>query len=67
MGVIPRQFLRKLVDVFDLVDQEETYDPMVEEGFEPQEPTEAEARLYAGRPLYDGELDAEEPYEPVTF
>jgi len=67
VGVIPRQFLRKLVDVFDLVDQEKDYDPMVEEGFEPTEPTEAEARLYAGRPLYDGELDAEEAYEPVTF
>lgn len=67
VGVIPRQFLRKLVDVFDLVDQEEGYDPMVEEGFEPKEPTETEARLYAGRPLYDGELDAEEPYELVVF
>lgn len=67
VGVIPRQFLRKLVDVYDLVDQEEGYDPMVEEGFEPEEPTETEARLFAGRPVYDGDLDVEEPYEAVSF
>lgn len=67
VGVIPRQFLRKLLDVLDLVDREEAYDPMAAEGFEPEEPTEVEARIHAGRPIYDGALDDEEPYEPVSF
>jgi hypothetical protein len=33
VGVVPRQFLRQLVDVMDLVDVEEDYDPEKAYGF----------------------------------
>lgn len=36
VGVIPRQFLREFVDVLDLVEQHEEYDPTTEYNFQPQ-------------------------------
>lgn len=67
VGVIPRQFLRTLVDVFDLVDHDDGYDPTAAEGFAPREPNEIEQRLAAGRPPFDAEPSDEELYEPVSF
>lgn len=46
VGVVPRQFLRKLSDVFDLVEQEPDFEPSRALGFEPDEGSlnEAEKR-----------------------
>ena len=65
VGVVPRQFLRQLIDVFDLVNDDPTFDPMSEPGFKPKgtEPTEDEERLAAGKPPFDPEPEDEKDYE----
>lgn len=65
--VVPRQFLRRLVDIFDLVEKYEDYDPMSEEGFQPKEETEEERRRREGLQAFDPEPEDSELYEPVTF
>ncbi len=67
VGVIPRQFLRQLVDVFDLVEEEADYDPMTAEGFELKNVNETEERLAAGRDLYDHDPEDDTPYTAVVF
>ncbi len=66
VGVIPRQFLRRLVDVMDLVGEDPDYDPGREEGFSPKEPNEDEVRIAKGQPPYDAEPDDEKGYEPAS-
>jgi hypothetical protein len=67
VGVVPRQFLRRFVNVLDLVLQNDDYDPMKDEGFEPYNPTEDEQRIRDGRPPFDPDPDDEKGYEPLEF
>lgn len=69
VGVVPRQFLRQLVDVLDLVGEDPAFDPMREAGFTPKDATEDERRLAEGQPLYDAEPEDDEGYQAavVTF
>ncbi len=65
VGVVPRQFLRVLVDHMDLVTQDEDYDPGAQLGFAPAElsPEEQEAMTGASPPQ-EGAGDEElVPYE----
>jgi hypothetical protein len=65
VGVVPRQFLRRFVDVLDLATDHPDFDPNRELAFEPKEPNEAEKRLAKKQPPYDSEPDDEKGY-PVT-
>lgn len=66
VGVVPRQFLRQLVDVFDLVNDDPTFDPMEDSGFAPKELTDAEKRLAEGKPPFDAEPEDDEGYQPAV-
>jgi len=66
VGVIPRQFLRQLVDVLDLVEERDDYDPMTAEGFALEDVNETELRLREGRGFYDREPEDAAGY-PVEF
>ncbi len=67
VGVIPRQFLRHLVNIMDLAAEHADFDPITVEGFEPREPSDAENRVMAGQNAYDEEPEDEQGYEPVEF
>lgn len=67
VGVVPRQFLRRFVNVLDLVIQNPDYNPMADEGFEPIEPNEDEIRLREGQPSYDPEPEDEQGYALIAF
>ncbi len=67
VGVIPRQFLRHLINIMDLAAENPDFDPMAAEGFSPPTPTEEEQRIVVGRGTYDAEPEDEEGYEPVEF
>lgn len=62
VGVVPRQFLRRLVDVMDLASEHPDFDPGRELGFEPREPNEDELRKVRGQPPYDPEPEDEKGY-----
>lgn len=68
VGVVPRQFLRELVERLDRVDEHPDYDPMAEDGFQAKEPSAEEQHVLSGaaREPIDGE-DGEElvPQEDV--
>lgn len=65
VGVVPRQFLRRLVMTFDTVEQDPDYDPSAGEGFPPLPPNEAERRIIERKPPFDPEPGDEVGY-PVT-
>jgi hypothetical protein len=71
VGVVPRQFLRKFVEVMDLVDQEPDFDPATELGLnrlpELKELTETERRKAKGEPPYDAEPGDDGGYEPAAL
>ncbi len=67
VGVVPRQFLRKFINVLDLTDQNADYDPMTVEGFEPTDLTEDETRVRSGLPTFDPEPQDEKDYALVEF
>ena len=68
VGVVPRQFLREFVNILDLVDQEETYDPAVVENLDLSTVTPEEQRLLEGKPEFEPEPEDQKPYsELVTF
>lgn len=67
VGVVPRQFLRHLVDVLDITTTNDDFDPMKEEGFEPKNPTENEKFIIEGKNQYITEPEDEDGYEPVEF
>jgi len=50
VGVVPRQFLRHLVTVFDLVDEDATFDVASALDFEPRDLTPEEQASLAGKP-----------------
>lgn len=62
VGVIPRQFLRQFVDVLDLVEQDDGYDPMTVEGFALKDVNETEQRLREGKGFFDLEPEDAEGY-----
>jgi hypothetical protein len=67
VGVVPRQFLRHFVDVLDLADELDDFDPMKAEGFEPEKLTEDERRIREGREPFDPEPEDIKGYEAVVF
>lgn len=67
VGVVPRQFLRRLVSVFDLVDQEPEFVPGPGKPvFEPKF-NETEANLAEGKPAIASDGEDDKPYDLVTF
>ena len=63
VGVVPRQFLRKFVDLLDLVDEHESFDPAAALGFEPPDLTpEEEQRREGKKPVYEPE-DESKPFQ----
>jgi hypothetical protein len=67
VGVVPRQFLRRFVDVMDTVGEHDDFDPAAELGFAPKDPTEDEVRKMKGQPPYDAEPDDDKGYPPMNF
>jgi len=65
VGVVPRQFLRRFVDILDLAAEHPEFDPSKELGFSAKEPNEDEQRKMKGQPPYDTEPDDEKGY-PAT-
>lgn len=67
VGIVPRQFLRQLVNIFDLVDEQPEYEPSKQFKFEPREPiSDAELRKMKGKPAYDPEPEDDKGYETTT-
>lgn len=66
VGVVPRQFLRQLVNVFDLVADHPEFDPAKMFKFEPKEPNDYEQRLLAGKPQLDPEPGDDKGYPAST-
>ncbi|MEI8259832.1 MAG: BREX system ATP-binding protein BrxD, partial [Deltaproteobacteria bacterium] len=66
VGVVPRQFLRRFVDVMDFASEHPTFDPNAELKFEPRDPNEAEKRLAKKQPPYDAEPDDEKGYPSTS-
>lgn len=67
VGVVPRQFLRQFVNVLDLANDNDHYNPMTVEGFEPAELSDTEQKLSQGLPLYPPEPEDEKGYALVEF
>lgn len=65
VGVVPRQFLRELVNVMDLTATEPEFEPMKAYEFKPAATTEFEERKLEGRPPYEPEQGEEKGY-PIT-
>ena len=57
VGVVPRQFLRTLINHMDLVVQEPDYDPMAVAGFIPTDSTDAEQATLTPSPHPDDDTD----------
>lgn len=53
VGVVPRQFLRELVDQMDLIDQEPDYVPADAYGFSLKQATPQELQAASGQPVAD--------------
>ncbi len=66
VGVVPRQFLRQLVDLLDLAAEHPDFDPMADVGGAPKEPNDSERRLTRGDPPYDPEPDDDQGYPPTN-
>lgn len=67
VGVVPRQFLKHMVGVMDLVDEQEDFDPMSAAGFKPEELNEDERRVIEGKDAFDREPEDDQGYETVEF
>jgi hypothetical protein len=65
VGVVPRQFLRQLVNVFDLAQEYPEYEPDKQFKFEPTSTNEYEQRKLKGEPAFDPEPGDDKGY-PVT-
>jgi P-loop Domain of unknown function (DUF2791) len=66
VGIVPRQFLRQLVNILDLAATEPEFDPMTDGGYEFTELNSEEARIRDGLPYFEPEPDDAEQYA-VTF
>ncbi len=67
VGVVPRQFLRQLVDVLDLSDHQADFDPQLVLGAEPKDLTPEEQSIRSGKPLAAEDVEPSEGYQPVEF
>lgn len=67
VGAVPRQFLRSFVDVLDLVEQHEEYDPVTDEKLVLGPETPEELRLAAGETELEPEPDDAIGYELINF
>jgi hypothetical protein len=65
VGVVPRQFLRQLVSVFDIVAENPQFEPLSMFKFEPKEPNEFEQRKLSGQPPFDPQPGDDKGY-PAT-
>jgi P-loop Domain of unknown function (DUF2791) len=66
VGIVPRQFLRQLVNILDLAATEPDFDPMTDGGYEFTELNSEEARIRDGLPYFEPEPTDAEQYA-VTF
>ena len=66
VGVVPRQFLRQVVSVFDLVAENPDFDPATKYQFDVKEPTEFEQRKLSGKPPFDPEPGDDKGYPVAT-
>jgi hypothetical protein len=66
VGIVPRQFLRQLVNILDLAASEPEFDPMTDGGYEFTELNSEEARIRDGLPYFEPESTDAEQYA-VTF
>jgi len=67
VGVVPRQFLRRLVDILDLASDNPEFEPAKVMGFVLAEPNEDERRLAEGMPPYDSEPGEDQGYAPAVL
>lgn len=67
VGVVPRQFLRQFVNVLDLANDNDDYDPMTVEGFEPTQLSKTEQKLSKGLPPYTPEPEDDKGYALLEF
>lgn len=66
VGVVPRQFLRELIEQMDLVDGNPDYDPMEQYGFTPKELSPEEQQALSGEALSPAAAEEELiPHEDV--
>lgn len=65
VGVVPRQFLRRFVDLLDNVEEDEAFDPAAALGRPAAALTEPERRVAEGKPPFDPEPDDEAGYTPA--
>jgi hypothetical protein len=66
VGIVPRQFLRQLVNILDLVATEPDFDPMLDGGYDFTEVNSEEARIRDGLPYFEPEPSDEAQYA-ITF
>ncbi len=62
VGVVPRQFLRRLVDLMDLVEEDSAFEPVPEAAPPAAELNEPERRAAKGEPPFDPEPGDDEGY-----
>jgi hypothetical protein len=68
VGIVPRQFLRQLVNILDLAATEPDFNPMSDGGFELSQLNAEEARIKNGLPYCQPEATAEDAEQyAVTF
>jgi hypothetical protein len=67
VGVVPRQFLRQFVNVLDLTAENDDFNPMTAEGFEPKDLNEEEQRIYEGRNYFDEDSADLNNYTAIEF
>lgn len=65
VGVVPRQLLRRLVDLMDLVEEDPGFDPRVGVSAPSADLNEPERRAAKGEPPFDPEPEDEEGYSPA--
>jgi P-loop Domain of unknown function (DUF2791) len=66
VGIVPRQFLRQLVNILDLAATEPDFDPMTDGGYDLVELSAEEIRIRDGLPYFEPEPADAEQYA-VTF
>jgi hypothetical protein len=66
VGIVPRQFLRQLVNILDIAATEPDFDPMQDGGYDLVELSAEEIRIRDGLPYFEPESNDAEEYA-VTF
>jgi hypothetical protein len=66
VGIVPRQFLRQLVNILDLAATEPDFDPMTDGGYDLVELSAEEIRIRDGLPYFEPESSDAEEYA-VSF